>query len=138
MLTFAENKWNFKFLEFCSTLNLLPIEIDRKSAKIKVQSKKWKLTLWKIQYLSSICHWAFTLGRLLQSLHNIETVNSDHVVANFIYTLAMGFVWAFSFCVFWSQPSELAIIFNEFYARSGKVTPQEPDNEENQGQFAKI
>ena len=135
MLTFEENIWNFKYIEFCSTLNLLPVEINVITGKIKKQSGKWRLMLWKIQYFLSISHWLYTLGRLIQSLHSPQELKGDHFVANFIYTLGIGFIWLLSFCLFWRQLSEVIIIFNELYTKSKDNTPEEPENGENKGQL---
>ena len=130
MLSFEENHWNFKAIEFFSSLNLLPIEIDTNSGEIRRQSKKWRLVLWKIQFVLEFSHWIFTVGRLIQSLDDPQCFKADHFVLHVIHILGVGFCLMTSFHLFWSQPGELVIIFNDLYSYQSKLSGDETGNEE--------
>ena len=132
MLTFEENYWNFKAIEFFSSLNILPLEIDVESGRIRIQSKKWRLILWKIQYILGFSIWLFAVGRLIQSLYDTQHLKPDHFVMHSIYVLGFGFSFPITFYLFWSKPGELIIIFNDLHQHHAELQDEETTNKDDE------
>ena len=130
MLSFKENHWNFKAIEFFSSLNLIPIEIDIKRGRIQIQSRTWRFLLWKTQFLLELSHWIFTVGRLTQSIYDPQLFKPDHFVLHYMHVLGAGFSLLISFHLFWSQPGELVIIFNDLHTNQDQLDEDDTGDEE--------
>lgn len=70
-------------------------------------------------------HWGFTVGRLVESLHNPQELKGDNFVFHVAHVGSMGYTLMATFYLFWSKPRELIIIFNGFYPSSNDINAEE-------------
>ena len=117
MLTFEENRLNFKTFKILSTLNLIPIEINEKTGKIRRQSSKIRLLIWRILYFLWFWHWLHILIKLI--LSEETDFKWHHFVIHFISVIAFGVCFALTFCVFVMYPEEYMMIFNQLFIERG-------------------
>ena len=131
MLTFEENRWNFRAIEILSNWNFLPIGIDTKTGKI-CMANPWRLFTWKFSFAFVSFHWIYVAVRLAQSIWIPQYFKLDHFALHLIFIIGLFFANSLGFFMFVRNPNEFVITFNRLFQCQPNNNKEDEDDQQSE------
>ena len=143
MLSKEEFRFNLLSLRFTSYLNFLPVRlIDNPSSSVSVKIEKskgkWRILLWRLQFVPLILHCLYLYWRL--PFVHFNSVKVPRIIFIF-HLVAFGF---YNLIIFWygilffKWPENFVAIFNQLFNEESNDIGEEESEEEESNQGDKI
>ena len=115
MLTLKDLQYNFLFLKFLTTLNIFPVDLNRRTGKMRLKHglvSKLMFKLWRLIIVSHSVQVTLKTGHsmLFEEFNLIESPLM--ILSSAAYLLASNFG---SFIIFQFRPDIVVRLFNEFH-----------------------